>query len=94
MSKSRFNVGTRGNGRWDEEEHPRGKDGRFASGGSSGEFKKGDLAGRTDDEAKIEMNNLLEIGRKMEEARKAGNNDELKKLDAEYSKLLRRFQES
>ena len=35
MSKSRFAEETRGNGRWDEEEHPRGKDGRFASGGSS-----------------------------------------------------------
>lgn len=33
MSKSRFSGGTRGNGRWDEEEHPRGKGGRFASGG-------------------------------------------------------------
>lgn len=34
MSKSRFSVGsTLGNGRWDEEEHPRGKDGRFTSGG-------------------------------------------------------------
>lgn len=38
MSKSRFDGGTLGNGRWDEEEHPRGKDGRFAvaGGGSSG----------------------------------------------------------
>ena len=35
MSKSRFYAGTRGNGRWDEEEHPRGKDGRFAVAGSS-----------------------------------------------------------
>ena len=35
MVKSRFAGGTRGNGRWDEEEHPRGKDGRFAVAGSS-----------------------------------------------------------
>lgn len=46
MSKSRFSGGTLGNGRWDEEEHPRGKDGRFASGGGGvggwyAEFKKG-----------------------------------------------------
>ena len=32
---SRFEGGTRGNGRWDEEEHPRGKDGRFVSGGGA-----------------------------------------------------------
>ena len=32
MRKSRFDAGTLGNGRWDEEEHPRGKDGRFANG--------------------------------------------------------------
>ena len=38
MSKSRFDRGsTLGNGRWDEEEHPRGKDGRFVdSGGVEG----------------------------------------------------------
>lgn len=38
MSKSRFDKGsTIGNGRWDEEEHPRDEKGRFASdGGSSG----------------------------------------------------------
>ena len=43
MSKSRFGGGTLGNGRWDEEEHPRGKDGRFAvaGGGSSGHRGKG-----------------------------------------------------
>ena len=36
MSKSRFDRGsTLGNGRWDEEEHPRDKNGRFASGSSS-----------------------------------------------------------
>ena len=30
MSKSRFDKGsTLGNGRWDEEEHPRGKDGEW-----------------------------------------------------------------
>ena len=33
MSKSRFDKGsTLGNGRWDEEEHPRDKNGRFAKG--------------------------------------------------------------
>lgn len=42
MSKSRFDGGTLGNGRWDEEEHPRGKDGRFASGGSSDPTAKKD----------------------------------------------------
>jgi len=36
MSKSRFDGGTLGNGRWDEEEHPRGKDGRFAVAGGGG----------------------------------------------------------
>ena len=43
MSNSRFGGGTLGNGRWDEEEHPRGKDGRFAvaGGGSSGHRGKG-----------------------------------------------------
>ena len=36
MSKSRFDKGsTLGNGRWDEEEHPRDKDGRFASVGDA-----------------------------------------------------------
>ena len=39
MSKSRFDGGTLGNGRWDEEEHPRGRDGRFASGGGGGMSK-------------------------------------------------------
>ena len=43
MSKSRFDGGTLGNGRWDEEEHPRGKDGRFAvaGGGDSGNGGEG-----------------------------------------------------
>ena len=37
MSKSRFDKGsTLGNGRWDEEEHPRGKDGRFVDSGGGG----------------------------------------------------------
>ena len=36
MSKSRFDGGTLGNGRWDEEEHPRGSDGRFAVAGGGG----------------------------------------------------------
>lgn len=40
MSKSRFSGGTLGNGRWDEEEHPRGKDGRFASGGGGEDYKQ------------------------------------------------------
>ena len=36
MSKSRFDKGsTIGNGRWDEDEHPRGKDGRFTRGAGS-----------------------------------------------------------
>ena len=36
MSKSRFDKGsTLGNGRWDEKEHPRGKDGRFTRGAGS-----------------------------------------------------------
>jgi len=37
---SRFDGGTRGNGRWDEEEHPRGRDGRFTSGGGGDEDYK------------------------------------------------------
>ena len=36
MAKSRFGGGTLGNGRWDEEEHPRGSDGRFAVAGGGG----------------------------------------------------------
>ena len=42
MSKSRFDKGsTLGNGRWDEEEHPRGDDGRFVvSGNSAGRTTK------------------------------------------------------
>ena len=48
MSKSRFDKGsTLGNGRWDEEEHPRGKDGRFIAGNSDG--------GATKEEAKKEL---------------------------------------
>ena len=36
MSKSRFDRGsTLGNGRWGEEEHPRGKDGRFTNGSTA-----------------------------------------------------------
>lgn len=35
MSNSRFDGGTLVNGRWDEEEHPRGKDVRFTRGAGS-----------------------------------------------------------
>lgn len=46
MSKSRFDKGsTLGNGRWDEEEHPRDKDGRFArSDGGTQTAKTKDLS--------------------------------------------------
>ena len=47
MSKSRFDGSTLGNGRWDEDEHPRGEDGRFVAANSSG--------GTTKEEAKKEL---------------------------------------
>ena len=48
MSKSRFDKGsTLGNGRWDEEEHPRGEDGRFVAMNSDG--------GETKEEARKEL---------------------------------------
>ena len=46
MSKSRFDKGsTLGNGRWDEEEHPRGKDGRFVDAGGGGVHYTGSRLG-------------------------------------------------
>ena len=49
MSKSRFDKGlTLGNGRWDEEEHPRGDDGRFVASGNS-------AGGTTKEEARKEL---------------------------------------
>ena len=46
MSKSRFDkVSTLGNGRWDEEEHPRGKDGRFVDSDGGGVHYTGSRLG-------------------------------------------------
>ena len=49
MSKSRFDKGsTLFNGRWDEEEHPRGDDGRFVVSGNS-------AGGTTKEESRKEL---------------------------------------
>ena len=46
MSSSRFDRGsTLSNGRWDEEEHPRGKDGRFVDAGGGGVHYTGSRLG-------------------------------------------------
>lgn len=52
MNKSRFSGSTLGNGRWDEEEHPRGEDGRFAAAGSLANETRSEIIQKIQDSKK------------------------------------------